>query len=60
MFAPAAIDKSFVPYTKRRVLRRNAGLFVDAKAGGSRSISRVVPQSAECAGKRDGTPCGPF
>ena len=59
MFVPAPIDKDFVPYTKRRILRRNAGLFVDA--GGSRGggAPRVVPQS-QCAGQPNGTPCGSF
>jgi hypothetical protein len=62
MFVPAPIDKDFIPYTKRPVLRRNAALFVDGKAGSSNPISasRVVPQIAECAGKPSGTPCGPL
>jgi hypothetical protein len=60
MFVPIPIDRDFVPHTKKPVLRRNAGLFVDGKAGGNAGTSRVVPQIAECAGKRDGTPCGPF
>jgi hypothetical protein len=60
MFVPNPIDKNYIPYTKRPVLRRNAGLFVDGKSRGSRSSGRVVPQIAECAGKPDGTPCGPL
>jgi hypothetical protein len=59
MFVPAPIDKNFVPHTRRPVLRRNAGLFVDAGAGGNAGISRVVPQSRDCAGRPDGAPCGP-
>ena len=60
MFVPAPIDRNFVPHTKRLVLRHNAGLFVDGKAGRDANSSRVALQIAECAGKRDGTPCGPF
>jgi len=60
MLTPAPIDNDVVPYTKRPVLRRNAGLFVDGNAGRSRGAPRVVPQIAECAGKEDGTPCGAF
>ncbi len=30
MFVPAPIDKNFVPYGNRRVLRRNASLIIDA------------------------------
>ena len=56
MFVPAPIDKSFVPYTKRPMLRRNAGLFVDGGAG----RGRVVPQVASCARKPDCTPCHRF
>jgi hypothetical protein len=41
MLAPAPIDSDFVPYTKRRVLRRNAGLFVDG-TGRGRATPRVV------------------
>lgn len=60
----APIDRNFVPYTKRPVFRRNAGLFVDGKGGG-RGASRVVPQGVDintgmyCADKQDGVPCGP-
>jgi len=53
---PAVIDRDYVPYTKRRVLRGNAGLFVQA-AGRSRGAALVVPQNG-CAGKPNGTPCG--
>lgn len=59
MSMPAPIDLSFVPYTKRPMLRRNAGLFVDARRGRGRGAkSRVVPQTPECAGRPNGTPCG--
>jgi hypothetical protein len=58
MFVPAPIDKNFVPYGNRRVLRGNAGLIIDSgggKGGGSVGAApRVVPQS--CI---PGTPCGP-
>jgi hypothetical protein len=58
MFVPAPIDKSFVPYSNRSVLRRNAALIIDAGGGGKGGgTSRVVLQS-ECAGKRFGTDCG--
>jgi hypothetical protein len=60
MFVPAPIDKDFVPYTKRPVLQRNTGLFIRATARRGRGVSRVVPQAGECAGKPDGTPCGPL
>lgn len=46
MFIPAPIDRDFVPYTKRPVLKRNAGLFVDGTGGRGRGVSGVVPQSA--------------
>lgn len=57
MFVPAPIDREYVPYTKRRALKRNAGLFVDGSAASSGG-ARVVLQDAQCAGKADGTPCG--
>jgi len=57
MFAPVVIDKDYVPYTKRPVLRRNAGLFVRS-LGRSRGGAWVVPQNGGCAGKPNGTPCG--
>jgi hypothetical protein len=47
MFAPAPIDSDFVPYTKRPVLKRNAGLFVDG-VGRGRGTPRVVPQQVAC------------
>jgi hypothetical protein len=58
MFTPAPIDKDFVPYTKRPVLKRNAGLFVDGGRGRGRGGARVVPQNRECAGQWNGKPCG--
>jgi hypothetical protein len=64
MFKPAPIDKDFVPYTKRPVLRRNAGLFVDGARGRGRGGARVLPQQSallnfqECVGKPAGVPCG--
>ncbi len=58
MFTPAPIDKDFVPYNKRPVLKRNAGLFVDGTGGRGRGASRVVPQSIDCAGQSTGTACG--
>lgn len=57
MNTPAPIDKSFVPHTKRPVLARNAGLFVDSTSR-ARGAMLVAPQSADCAGKPNGTPCG--
>lgn len=61
MFLPARIDNDFVPYTKRRVLRRNAGLFVDAGGPRGRDAARAVPQrrsmGMECVGKPDCYPC---
>jgi hypothetical protein len=61
MFVPAPIDISFVPYTKRRVLKHNAGLFVDG-TGGRGGASLVAPQfqfdPSFCFGKKNGTPCG--
>jgi hypothetical protein len=60
MFVPAPIDKNFVPYTKRPVLRRNAGLFVDATVAEGSGAPRVVPQVISCAGKPDCTPCHRF
>jgi hypothetical protein len=61
MFVPAPIEKDFVPYTKRSVLRRNAGLFVDGTFGRGRTGSRVVPQQGQCSnGPADnGKQCGP-
>lgn len=60
MFVPRGIDRNFIPYNKRVVSQRNAGLFVDGKAGRRDGGPRVLLQSAECAGKPDGTPCGPL
>ena len=53
MFEPAPIDREFLPYTKRPVLKANVGLFVDGAAGRGRGAARVVPQVASCAGKRN-------
>jgi hypothetical protein len=62
MFAPAPIDSGFVPYTKRSVLKRNAGLFVDGTAGRGRGTPRVSLQQAGCVqfctDKTDGMSCG--
>lgn len=60
MFVPAPIDRDFVPYTKRAVLKHNAGLFVDGVAGRGRGTARVVPQQCptSCYNLPDGTPCG--
>jgi hypothetical protein len=58
MFVPVPIDKNYVPFTKRPVLRRNAGLFVDPPASQGRGAARVVPQSSDCAGQPVGTRCG--
>jgi hypothetical protein len=65
MLAPAPIDSDFVPYTKRRVLKRNAGLFVDG-AGRGRATPRVTLQQLawnfpcvqNCDGTTDGRCCG--
>jgi hypothetical protein len=59
MIAPAAVDKDYVPYTKRRVLRGNAGLFVHAMGRG-RGSARVALQNGGCAGRENGTPCGSY
>jgi hypothetical protein len=61
MFVPAPIDMAFVPYTKRRVLKHNAGLFVDGTGGTGGSASRVAPQfdAGPCFGKKKGARCGP-
>jgi hypothetical protein len=62
MFGTSPIDKNFVPYTKRPVLRRNAGLFVRTTGGGGRAArgALVAPQNTGCAGKANGTPCGSY
>jgi hypothetical protein len=58
MFVPAPIDNDFVPYTKRSMMLRNAGLFVDGAATKGRGGSRVVPQQQNpCVGKHN-IPCG--
>jgi hypothetical protein len=61
MFVSAPFDRNFVPYTKRRALRRKEGVFVDAGATGT-GRPRVVLRSAECVGPSGpmpfGTPCG--
>ena len=59
MFTPAPMDESFVPYTQRPMRKNNSRLFVNGGKGRGRGAARVIPQSAECAG-RDGAPCGPF
>jgi hypothetical protein len=48
MLAPALIESDFIPYTKRRVVKRNAGLFVDGGAGRGGGTPRVVLQQAPC------------
>ena len=62
MFAPALIDRDFVPYTKRPVLRRNAALFVDGSGGRGHGAARVVPQLncvSYCKDRTtDGLACG--
>jgi len=60
MYLSAQIDKTFVPYTKRRVFRQNAGLFVDGTASRGSGGILVTLQSADCAGKANGTPCGSY
>jgi hypothetical protein len=58
MLIPAPIDKTFVPYTKRLLLKHNASLFVDA---GKANVPRVVPQVKNCSGKPDcWGPCHTF
>jgi len=60
MSAPVSIDKDFVPYTKRPVLIRNAGLFVDGATGRGRSVPRVLPQSVwegDCSKLAPNAPC---
>jgi hypothetical protein len=57
MFVPDPIDRNYVPYTKRPVLRSNAALFVDSGARRKGSAARAVPQqSSECV--VPGTRCG--
>jgi hypothetical protein len=59
MIVRARIDKDFVPFTKRPILRRNAGLFVDG-SGRGRGGARVLAQTGECTGPQDnGKACGP-
>jgi hypothetical protein len=63
MFVPAPIDKHFVPHTRRAVCPSNAGLFVDGAGRRSSGAPSVTPQAVgagQCAGKPDGTTCGPF
>ncbi len=50
MFVPAPIDNNYVPYTKRSVLKRNAGLFVDGSRGRARRAGRVAPQTSPFVG----------
>ncbi len=59
MIAPAAVDRDYIPYTKRPVLRANAGLFV-LPLGRGRGGARVALQNGGCAGKPNGTPCGAY
>lgn len=63
MFVPAPIDKDFVPYTKRPVLKRNAGLFVDGgkskRGSGARVALQQAPCVQHCMGRTtDGMQCG--
>ena len=55
----ASVDKDYVPYTKRPVLRRNAGLFVSV-VGRGRTGAQVALQSGGCVGRPDGAPCGSY
>ena len=48
----AAVDKDYVPYTKRSVLRSNAGLFVSAIGRGGAG-AQVALQAGGCVGKSD-------
>jgi hypothetical protein len=62
MFVPAPIDRNYIPYTKRPVLPRNQGLFVDATGGGRRGAPFVVPQlvaqhEADCSTLPQGAIC---
>jgi hypothetical protein len=59
MFVPVPLDNSYVPYTKRSVLRCNAGLFVDGAPGKGRGGPRVVPQrqEADCTRSPPDTIC---
>jgi hypothetical protein len=62
MYTPVSVDKDFVPYTKRPVLKRNAGLFVDGAAGRGGSVPRVFPQSSppwegDCSKLGPNAPC---
>jgi hypothetical protein len=59
MFVPSPIDNSYVPYTKRSVLKLNAGLFVDEASGKRRGGPRVMPQQQEanCTTAPPGTIC---
>jgi hypothetical protein len=61
MFVPTPIDRNFVPSSNRRVLRRQAGIIIDATGDkDSGGMSRVVPQYTPCGPGSDcGTPCGP-
>jgi hypothetical protein len=61
---PVPIDKSFVPYAKRRVLRRNQNLFVDGgRAGGVAAPTMAMPagshfvRMASNFGPPGSTPC---
>lgn len=59
MYVPGPIDKSYVPHTKRPVLRGTAALFVDPSSRRTGSASLVVPQqSSECAVLPQGSRCG--
>jgi hypothetical protein len=45
MVRPAPVPDYVAPYTKRPVLRHNAGLFVDGGRGKGRGGVHVVPQN---------------
>jgi hypothetical protein len=60
MVTLAPIDNSYVPYTKRPVLKHNAALFVDGTRGRNYGGARVVRQStceANCTIAAPGTRC---
>jgi hypothetical protein len=52
MFKPAPIDLAFTPYTHRRRLRKNAGLFVEGRRAARSMAARVVLQT-----RRNFDPC---
>jgi hypothetical protein len=69
MLLPIPIDKNFVPYAKRPVLRRNQDLFVDGGRGGGgvAPAASVSPAGGFCRVNGDCPPgeicifgkCGP-